>query len=145
MGLSVLQSFPATDVAVSPRPIVRPIGKNIELEAAPIPSSWILAGDPQARAIELTPGGRGHCSSGLWSCSAGEFTWSYSADEIVHILAGEVRLRFHDHAQVAKVGDIVAFRAGTTVHWTVAEYVEKFWVLGPAPTFLSRVRRKLLG
>ncbi len=125
------------------RPIVRSSESLPTLEAAPIPGSWIVAGSPQARAVELTPGGRGQCSSGLWSCSAGEFDWCYTTDEVVRIISGYAHLRFVDHEQSARAGDVVAFRGGTVVRWTIPEYVEKFWVLGPPPTLLARVERKL--
>jgi uncharacterized protein len=113
------------------------------LESTPIPTDWILDGEPVARSVELTAAGTCQLSSGLWACSAGRFTWHYASDEIIRILNGEARLRFGTHEQVARTGDVVSFRGGDVVEWTVHEYVEKFWVLGPAPSHLTRVRRKL--
>ncbi len=146
-------SSPLATLEAAPRP--GPVGRGQQvllaptspelpvLVSAPIPSGWILEGQPEARAIELIPAGKGQCSSGVWACSAGRFVWHFASDEIVRILNGEVTLRFGTHVQIARAGDVVAFRGGSVVEWTVPEYVEKFWVLGPAPTFTARVRRSV--
>jgi uncharacterized cupin superfamily protein len=113
------------------------------LQPNPIPADWVLEGRPEARAIELTPAGKG-CSSGLWACTAGRFRWYFASDEIIRVLNGEVRLTFDNGSQqVARAGDVVAFRGGSFVDWDIPEYLEKFWVLGPAPSVATRVVRKL--
>ena len=134
---------PVLSPAERARPVVRSGEDLPTVVPAPIPEAWIVEGYPQANAVELTPGGKGRCSSGLWTCTAGKFDWYYATDEVVRITSGYVHLRFADHEQIARTGDVVAFRGGTVVRWTIPEYIEKFWVLGPPPTLLARVSRKL--
>ena len=141
---SVEVESPAVAIDVGEPVLLAPTSRQLPvLQPSPIPPEWVLAGKPLARALELTPGGKGQCTSGLWACSAGRFNWHFASDEIVRILNGEVHLRFDDREQTARAGDVVAFRGGSIVEWNVPEYIEKFWVLGPPPTLATRLRRKL--
>ena len=56
----------------------------------PIEPSWIKEGNPVARGAVLTQSADKRVSSGLWSCEPGQFEWTFSWDEFVHVLEGEV-------------------------------------------------------
>jgi len=77
-------------------------------------------------------------NAGQWSCTAGEFDWTYGGDEIVSILEGGAYLTYAGKTQLVFAGDTVHFKRGTTVHWRIEKHIRKFWVIG-APTLLERV------
>lgn len=131
-----------TEIA-TPSASRREVAEHPNLQSAPIVREWVRSGHPQAHSVELSPGGRGELSCGLWSCSAGEFEWRYASDEVIRILGGAATIAINGIVRNVRAGDVVTFRGGTTAHWRVAEYVEKFWVLAPPPTLLTRVARKL--
>lgn len=119
------------------------------LELAPIEPSWIVAGAPQARCAELTRSRDGAAATFVWDCTAGEFDWSFAADETVHILEGEVIVDDGSGPQTLRPGDVALFHAGSTCRWRVPAYVKKLAFLRdptPRPAMLAiRGWRKLKG
>jgi uncharacterized cupin superfamily protein len=117
------------------------------LESAPIEASWIRGGAPRARCAELSRSRDGTAATFVWDCSAGEFDWTFAADETVHILEGEVEVDDGAGARVLRPGDVALFHAGATCRWRVPAYVKKLAFLrDPVPRpalFAMRLWRRL--
>lgn len=131
-------------------PVVFASPAAVELAPAPIPSDWIIEGQPQARSARLATSADGTSSVMAWSCSAGRFTWYYSVDETLHIISGEVFVT-DENDQVRRLGpgDMVFFPAGSRSTWHVPHEVRKLAVCRhsmprPCGTAL-RVWNKLVG
>ena len=97
----------------------------VRLERSPIEPSWILAGAPQARRGELSRSRDGSAVTLVWDCTAGEFNWTYTDDETVHILEGEAIIEDKSGLRTIQPGDVVLFHAGSTCRWSVPNYVKK--------------------
>jgi hypothetical protein len=95
-----------------------------------------------ARLELLSSSADGTASTYFWDCTAGRFNWFYSFDETLHILEGEVTLKFPTGAsQRVVAGDTVFFPAGSTAEWTVDKYVRKLaFCRTPVPGFLTFAR-----
>lgn len=101
-----------------------------ELPPMPIEASWIKSGNPTARGKILVQSADRCVSSGLWECTAGEFQWTFTWDEFVHILEGEVTIREEAGAShTLRAGDIAHFPLGLKTHWHVPRYVKKVFTL----------------
>lgn len=129
-------------------PIVFAAPAEVELDPAPIPSSWIIEGEPQAHSKRLAASKDRGSAIMAWSCTPGRFRWHYNVDETVHIIAGEVFVT--DHTGVSRrlgPGDVAFFPAGSVSQWHVTQAVRKLavcrqampWPLG----FALRVWNKL--
>ena len=93
---------------------------------APLRPEQVIEGDPRARTEDLNRARRGGVSMNYWDCTAGRFSWTYAGDEMVQILDGEVHVTFEDgNLRVLRTGDTAHFKAGTTLHWEVPDYVRK--------------------
>jgi uncharacterized cupin superfamily protein len=111
-----------------------------DLAPMPIEPSWIKAGTPVARAIELSRSPDSLLTAGLWDCTAGTFTWIFSTDEIVHILEGEVRVRDGDTTYVLGPGSVAYFPRGLETVWEVPHYVKKSFIHRvPSRPLLQRI------
>jgi uncharacterized protein len=98
----------------------------IEWKLCPIPSDWILEGNPVARIELLSNSADGTANTWFWDCTAGRFNWYYSFDETLHILEGSVTLK--DPAGTSRrviAGDTIFFPAGSRAEWTVDSYIRK--------------------
>jgi uncharacterized protein len=119
-----------------------------KLEPSPIQSAWILDGKPVARAELLSSSADGTARTYFWDCTAGRFNWFYSFDETLHILEGDVTLKYPSGVshRVGR-GDTVFFPAGSSAEWTVDHYVRKLaFCRTPLPgilTFARQVARRL--
>lgn len=100
-----------------------------DLEPQPIEPSWIKAGTPVARALNVSESPDKLLATGLWDCTAGTFTWIFSHDEIVHIVEGEVRVREGATTHVLVPGSVAYFPCGLETVWEVPKYVKKAFVL----------------
>lgn len=100
--------------------------ESIFLTPAPIERSWILSGEPQARAGGHSGSADGGASTSVWDCTAGTFKWDYGWDETVFIFEGGVKVTSPDGKTTElKAGDVGYFPAGTTWKWEVDTYVRK--------------------
>jgi uncharacterized cupin superfamily protein len=109
----------------------------------PVPSDWILEGEPVARAVTLTESRDRRYRSGVWECTAGTFEWHFALDEIVHILEGEVFIEYEGGERLhLRPGDVAHFPAGTSTRWRVPERVRKFFT-HREPHRVERVLRGL--
>jgi len=114
-----------------------------DFEPAPIRPEWVIAGRPQARAVELVRSPDGTCTSAQWDCTAGTFHWYFWVEETVHILDGEVLVRDGKgrHALLRK-GDVAVMPANTWMVWHVERYVRKLaYCRFPVPRPFGRLVR----
>ena len=113
------------------------------LVANPIVPAWILEGKPVARLELLSSSADGTASTYFWDCTAGRFNWFYHFDETLHILEGEVTLKFPTGAsQRVVAGDTIFFPAGSSAEWTVDNYVRKLaFCRTPLPSYLTAARQ----
>ena len=102
-----------------------------QLPEMPIEPSWITEGDPVARGTILTQSADKRVSSGLWSCQPGKFEWTFSWDEFIHVLEGDVEIREAgtDNSVTLRAGDMAHFPLGMKTHWHVKQAVRKFFVV----------------
>jgi uncharacterized protein len=107
----------------------RPVAAHIQkpLESMPVPPTWIVEGQPVARAVTLTESLDKRYRSGVWECTAGTFDWHFALDEIVHILEGEVFIDYDTTRLHLRPGDVAHFPAGTSTRWHVPLRVRKFF------------------
>jgi uncharacterized cupin superfamily protein len=112
------------------------------LSPRPIEHSCIEEGFPIARCTTFTQSPDARLSSGLWECTAGKFKVSFSLDEIVTILDGEVTVHEDSEGRSYRlgVGDAAYFPLGLVTHWEVPRFVRKFFVVR-VPGGNSRVAR----
>ncbi|MCH2123491.1 MAG: cupin domain-containing protein [Pirellulaceae bacterium] len=103
----------------------------------PIDPSWITEGNPIARGTVTTQSADKKVSSGLWSCEVGKFEWTFSWDEFIHILAGEVDITEEETGKkvTLRPGDMAHFPQGMKVHWHVKQSVRKFFVIRTPEAF----------
>ncbi len=108
------------------QPIVIVPSAEPELAPAPIPPDWILSGAPQARSRQLARSHDRASSVMAWSCTAGRFTWHYTVDETVHVIAGEVFVTDETGREHRLgPGDSAFFPAGSRSTWHVPVAVRK--------------------
>ena len=108
-------------------PIVLPsVATDADLVSAPIRPSWILEGSPQARSRFLGFIDGSALTATIWETTAGRFEWHYGADELVHILDGEVEITPPGGGPILlKAGDVIFFPGGQIMHWHVRDHVKK--------------------
>lgn len=112
---------------------------------APIDPSRIIEGAP---ITEMNPlSSQGSLSTGFWQCTAGRFTWHYSVNESIYIIAGSVRIRDTREGTWHHLfgGDSVLFTKGSSAEWVVEHFVRKFYVIDQHRSLIARVRDKILG
>ncbi len=101
-----------------------------DLPDMPIQPEWILDGTPEARGTVLIQSADKLVSHGLWSCTAGRFNWTFSWDEFVYILEGEVTIREEGGAtHTLGAGDSAHFPIGLKTEWSVPRFVKKVFTL----------------
>lgn len=131
-----------------PSPIVHSPSVAIDLKDSPIEPSWIIAGDPRTRALELSRSDDNVALTWTWDCTAGTFRWFFEMDETVQILEGACVVT--DSAGCVfelKAGDSAYFPAGHWTVWHVDDYVRKVaFCRLPMPTLatlFARLQRKM--
>jgi uncharacterized protein len=99
---------------------------NVELKPAPIESSWILEGNPEAHSSPLSTSACGTAATLIWSCTEGKFNWYYDCDETIMILEGSIVLESAGMPPKRYgVGDVIFFCKGAHAKWHVEGYVKK--------------------
>jgi len=120
-----------------------------ELDPAPIPSSWILAGTPVARNRKLVKSHDRTTDTVVWECTEGRFNWHYAEDETLVVIYGEAFIT-NERGEERRLGagDMCFFPAGSSATWRVTDTIRKVAVLRqtmPRPlVFGLRVWNKLL-
>ena len=112
---------------------------------APIRREWVIAGRPQARAVELVGSPDGTCTSAQWDCTAGTFHWYFWVEETIHILDGEVLVRDAEgRYTLLRSGDVAVMPANTWMVWHVERYVRKLAICRyPVPRPFGKLVRGL--
>lgn len=147
---TMLRQMPVVVAAPEQPPLVAHALGDLQMKAAPIEPSWVLAGDPQARVALHSRSGDDAASTAVWDCTAGTFRWYFDWDETVVILEGEVHVTAADGSQrVLRTGDIGYFAGGTWATWRIETYVRKIAFCRkrfPKPVALAyRLRNALRG
>lgn len=124
-------------------PFIGASSATAEMMPAPVEPSWVLAGDPQARASSHSQAADKFASTAVWDCTAGTFRWYFGWDETVVILEGEVHVTAEDGSErTLKAGDVGYFRGGTWATWHIEKYVKKIaFIRKPMPMPLSYAYR----
>jgi len=130
-------------------PVIFAAPADVELGPAPIPSDWIIEGNPQARSKRLAASADGTSTIMAWSCTAGRFKWNYTVDETIHLISGEVFVTDeNDNVRRVGPGDMVFFPAGSVSTWYIPDHVRKFAVcrhsMPRAAGFALRAWNKLI-
>ena len=109
-----------------PLPLIESGHWNVDLKPSPIEPSWIIEGNPEARAHRLSASADGAARTYIWSCTEGKFHWYYDVDETIVILAGSILLEWEGMpVKRYGVGDVIFFRRGAHAKWQVEGYVKK--------------------
>ena len=99
---------------------------NVDLQPSPIEPSWIIEGNPEARAGLLSISADSAARTLIWSCTEGKFNWYYDVDETIVILEGSIVLESEGMPPKRYgVGDVIFFRNGAHAKWHVEGYVKK--------------------
>ncbi len=117
------------------------------LRSAPIPSHWILDGEPTARNRILSRSDDRTATTVVWDCTAGAFNWFYDSEETIHVLEGTATLTFGTTVRRIGPGSVVVFPAGSQARWDVDSYIRKLAIFRqtvPTPfSFTMRAWRRL--
>ncbi|WP_037079556.1 cupin domain-containing protein [Neorhizobium vignae] len=130
------------------KPFVGACPHSLEMKPMPIEPTWVIAGDPQARAGSHSTAEDDCATTGVWECTAGEFRWYFHWDETVVILEGEVHVTAEDGTQrVLQAGDVAYFKGRTWATWRIDTYLKKVaFIRRPFPkpiAMLFRLRNML--
>jgi uncharacterized protein len=113
---------------------------GVDLHPAPIEPSWVIDGDPRAKARQLYKSLDRQLWTVVWECTEGRFNWYYSVDETILILEGSIVLESDVlPPKRYSAGDTILFRKGAHARWHVEGYVKKLAVFHrvlPAPIAL---------
>lgn len=109
-----------------------------DFQPAPLKPSWIIEGNPTARSLKLGEATDGNLSFGLWDCTEGQFIFKYRCDELVHILEGHATVRAPGRELHLHPGVVAFFPQGSTMHWTVHQYIKKLAIFRSKQTSLFR-------
>jgi len=103
---------------------------GVKLVDFPIASNLIAEGQPVARIWIHAQSTDGKITQGVWDCTAGKFNWSFTWDEFVMVLEGEVAI-VPEGGQpfVLRTGDFAHFPRGLKTMWHVTKYVKKTFVI----------------
>lgn len=93
------------------------------LDPIPIPTAWLIEGNPHAREKTLGYSSDGAASAHMWDCTSGRFQWECRSEEFVHVLEGGAIVEIAGVRQRLRPGDTHVFPAGSRFRWTVPEYV----------------------
>jgi uncharacterized cupin superfamily protein len=109
-----------------PLPLIEFGRCDVDLNPSPIEPSWIIEGNPEARAQRLSVSADGATTTVIWSCTEGKFNWYYDIDETIMILEGSIVLESEGMPPKRYgVGDVILFRGGAHAKWHVEGFVKK--------------------
>ena len=92
----------------------------------------VLAGQPDAEVawLRTRSSGDGVLYAGLFVVRPSTFRYTFSADESVHVIEGEVDVALDGGERVHLAeGDVASFPGGVTSTWTVTRTLRKFFVI----------------
>ena len=95
-----------------------------DLEPWPIAEAQVVAGRPQAASRDLYRAADGRTWIAVWTCTPGAFRSAYAGDELIHLVAGRVRITDQDgRSAVYRAGQAILIRAGSRCTWRIEETV----------------------
>jgi uncharacterized protein len=125
-GAMVIDGKPSSPEVTMPLSRVETSHCDVDLQPSPIEPSWVIEGNPEARAHMLWSSSDHAAKTFIWSCTRGTFNWYYDLDETIMILEGSMVLESDGMpSKRYGVGDAVFFREGAHVKWHVEDYVKK--------------------
>jgi uncharacterized cupin superfamily protein len=102
----------------------------VSLADSPVPPALITEGSPVAKTWIAAQAGDQCVTQGVWSCTAGRFTWKYEWDEFVMVLEGEAIVTPEGGKPLTLgVGDFGYFPVGVKVEWHVPKFIRKTFVI----------------
>lgn len=135
------------------RALIEAARTSADLTPMPIAPSWIIEGNPVARATLLSKSADGQAWTMVWECSDGKFNWYYDLDETIMILEGSIVLE-NDAIRPTRYGpgDVIYFKDGAHAKWHVEGRVRKLAffrktqpvLLSFALRAFSKIKRTLL-
>src|ERR1700738_3591180 len=88
------------------------------LESWPLPDDWILEGAPDARGAVLSRSDDSRLIRGVWECTPGRFTWQFSYDETLVVVAGRATVEVDTGERVElEPGSMAFFGRGHDATW----------------------------
>ena len=113
-----------------PKSIVMATAATADLDPAPIPTSWILEGTPEATRKQFVRTDDRNSYIVAWDCTPGRFTWHYNEDETLVVLSGEAFITTEEGEERRLApGDMAFFPAGTSAIWRVTRRIRKVAVV----------------
>jgi uncharacterized cupin superfamily protein len=108
----------------------RRVSSEVKLADSPIPVALITEGNPVAQTWIAAQADDQRVTQGVWTCTAGKFTWDYGWDEFVMVLEGEAVVTPEGGKPLTLgVGDFGYFPVGLKVEWHVPKYIRKTFVI----------------
>ncbi len=113
-------------------------GETLSLKDMPIPTEWVLEGNPVAKGHVMVQSDDQKQSGGIWECTAGRFHFIFPWHETIRILEGEVTIEEEGGVTYTlRPGDFAHFPLGLKTTWHVPNYVRKvFFLVTPEPLSL---------
>src|SRR5579872_5411686 len=102
----------------------------VELEPDPIPSEWILSGNPNVRCKKVARSQDLMSHIVVWDCTAGQFKWEFALDEVIVVVSGEAFMIDQQGTERRfGPGDFAFFPAGSSCRWRVEDHIKKIGIL----------------
>ncbi len=84
-----------------------------ELDSWPLPEEWVLEGSPTPGGTVISRSDDSRIVRGVWECTPGKFTWSFSYDETLVVVSGRATVEL-DTGESGRAG---TGRAGVLRPW----------------------------
>ncbi|MGZ6267995.1 MAG: cupin domain-containing protein [Candidatus Limnocylindrales bacterium] len=99
---------------------------DTELASWPLPAEWVLDGTPEPRGAVISRSDDSRIIRGVWECTPGRFTWTFSYDETLVIESGRATVELDTGDRVELQPGVMAFFGrGHESTWTVHETLRK--------------------
>ena len=99
---------------------------DTELTAWPLPAEWIIEGAPDAKGAVISRSDDSRIIRGVWECTPGRFSWTFSYDETLVVESGRATVELDTGEQVELSPGVMAFFGrGHESTWTVHETLRK--------------------
>jgi uncharacterized cupin superfamily protein len=99
---------------------------DAQLASWPLPNDWVLEGSPEPRGVVLSRSDDSRIIRGVWECTPGRFTWTFSYDETLVVESGRATVELDTGETVELAPGVMAFFGrGHESTWTVHETLRK--------------------
>ncbi|MDX6619918.1 MAG: uncharacterized protein QOK36_2304 [Gaiellales bacterium] len=99
---------------------------DAQLASWPLPNDWVLEGNPEPRGVVLSRSDDSRIIRGIWECTPGRFTWTFSYDETLVVESGRATVELDTGETVELAPGVMAFFGrGHESTWTVHETLRK--------------------